>query len=84
MKHSSVKTDILIIGAGMAGIMAGVAASRQGAKVMIVEMTYTPGGQATSTLLSEMSGFTLRGEKIYGGIEDELIEHLIHVGSGKH
>ena len=84
MKHSSVKVDIVIIGAGMAGIMAGLAAAKQGASVMIVEMTYTPGGQATSTLLSEMSGFTFRREKIYGGIEDELIEHLIHVGSAKH
>ena len=64
MKHSSVKVDIVIIGAGMAGIMAGLAAAKQGASVMIVEMTYTPGGQATSTLLSEMSGFTFRRENL--------------------
>ena len=51
---------------------------------MIAETTYTPGGQATSTLISEMSGFTYMGQKLYGGIENELIEQLIKVGSAKH
>lgn len=83
MKRSSSKTDILVVGAGMSGIMAGLAASEMGAKVMIVEMTYTPGGQATSTLISEMSGYTYKGQGLYGGIEKELVEHLIKVGSGR-
>lgn len=84
MKRSSFKVDILVIGAGMSGIMAGLAASRQGAKVMIAEMTYTPGGQATSTLISEMSGFSFMGQRVYGGIESELVEQLVKVGSAKH
>ena len=78
-----ISVDILIGGAGMAGILAGLAASREGLKVMIVERTYSPGGQATSTLVSEMSGYTHLGGEIYGGIEKELVDHLLSVNSAR-
>lgn len=84
MKNLSLQADVLIVGAGMAGIMAGLAASREGAKVVLAEMSFTPGGQATSTMLSEMSGIAHRGQNIYGGIENELISRLVGVRSAEY
>lgn len=84
MNNVSFRVDVLVVGAGMSGMMAGLAASREGLSVMLVDTTFTPGGQATSTLVSEMTGFTHKGRTLYGGIQGELIEHLVRVGSARH
>ncbi len=84
MAKSFLKTDILVVGAGMAGFLAAMAASREGLDVVLVEMSYIPGGQATSTLVCEMDGFTFRGQPIYGGIENEIVEKILHVGAARH
>ena len=39
------EVEILIIGAGPAGLSAGIAAARRGAKVLIIDENQRPGGQ---------------------------------------
>ncbi|MBR2373998.1 MAG: FAD-dependent oxidoreductase, partial [Lentisphaeria bacterium] len=50
--------DILVAGAGPAGIGAAVAAARNGAKVMLIEKGAYPGGIATMGMMSHWSGAT--------------------------
>ena len=52
------QTDILVAGAGPAGIGAAIAAARCGAKVMLIERYACPGGIATSGMMSHWSGAT--------------------------
>ena len=40
--------DIVIAGAGMAGVCAAVAAAKQGCKVILIERFAIPGGSGTS------------------------------------
>ena len=77
--------DILVVGAGMAGVLAALAAAKNNPNpsVAIVEKNTMPGGQVSSALVSEMSGYTYRGREIYGGIQKELIDYLISVNAAK-
>ncbi len=72
------ETDVLVIGGGLAGIAAAVAAARNGAKVLILEKTIALGGLATMghvcVYLPIDDG---AGNKIYGGMVEELM-HVCH------
>ncbi len=52
------ETDVLVAGAGPAGIGAAIAAARCGVKVMIIEKSGSPGGVATAGMMSHWSGAT--------------------------
>ncbi len=51
-----IKTDVLIIGGGASGTMAGIQAARQGASVLIAEETPWLGGMLTSAGVSAIDG----------------------------
>ena len=55
-----IKTDVLIIGSGAAGIAAAVAASRGGLKVCMIERNKYPGGKATASAVGTICGLFLR------------------------
>ena len=44
--------DIIVVGGGIAGVAAAVSASREGAKVLLIEKSINLGGLATSGLIS--------------------------------
>ena len=70
--------DVVVIGAGPAGICAALAASRCGAKTLLVEKYGYPGGMATGAWVHSMLTFHgKKGHKIIGGIAEEIIEKLI-------
>ena len=62
-------TDVLVIGAGPAGLAAALAASRSGASVMLVDETAEPGG----SLLSEPS-VTIEGKLAWDWLSATLAE----------
>lgn len=62
------KVDVLVAGAGPAGVAAAISAARQGAKTMLVEQSGCVGGVATSGLMSHWTGNTR------GGIYEEILE----------
>lgn len=72
------KYDVVVIGAGCAGICAAVSAGREGKKVLIVEKNSSLGG--TSTLvLDTMNGFYLPGKdnlRVVYGLPGEIYERL--------
>lgn len=76
--------DVLICGGGVAGCAAGIAAARNGAKVIILEKNCTLGGLATTGLIScflPLSGG--RGKQMIGGIAEEFFRLAIRYGPGK-
>lgn len=74
--------DVTVVGGGCAGVMAAVAAGRQGASVTLIEREGTLGGTSTA-VLDTFYGFWAPGdtpEQVVGGIPGEVIERLIGLG----
>ena len=73
--------DTIVVGGGIAGVSAAVAASRQGANVLLVEKTVMLGGLATTGIiiyyLPLCNGL---GRKVTGGIAEELLHLSIKYG----
>ncbi len=71
------ETDVLVIGGGAAGIAAAVAASRAGARAMLVERYGSLGGLATNGLIILL--LTLddgRGKQVVAGLCQEMVDRL--------
>lgn len=73
--------DVIVCGGGVGGIASAVAASRQGAKVMLIEKTVLLGGLATAGLISWFEPLCDgKGKKLMYGIVDELFDLSIKYG----
>ncbi|MCL2124793.1 MAG: FAD-dependent oxidoreductase [Oscillospiraceae bacterium] len=74
--------DVIVVGGGIAGVAAALAASRNGSKVLLVEKTTMLGGLATAGLiviyLPICDGM---GHKIHSGICEELLYASIKYGN---
>lgn len=67
--------DVIVVGGGIAGVAASVAASRQGMKTLLIEKRINLGGLATSGLISWYEPLCDgKGKRIVGGIAEELIK----------
>lgn len=60
--------DVLVLGAGPAGVSAAVTAAEEGAKTILVEQTGDVGGIATAGLMSHWTGHT------EGGIYERILD----------
>lgn len=80
------RPQVLVCGAGLAGIGAAVAAARGGAKTMVVERNGFAGGFFTAVIGSAFDGFVdeRTGEPVVGGIVFEMLERMgvIQPGQG--
>ncbi len=81
------KFDVVVAGGGTAGVVAAVAAARQGAKTMLVERKGYTGGTATEGGTGIHSFYNLwkafpgvEKRKVVRGIPEEIIERLAKVG----
>lgn len=73
--------DVIVIGGGIAGVSAAVAASREGAKTLLVEKAANLGGLATIGLISWYEPLCDgKGSQMIGGISEELIKLSIKYG----
>ncbi len=75
------ETDVIVIGGGIAGISAAVAARRCGAEVTLIERSVCLGGLATNGLVCVY--FPLDdggGNRIFGGLTEELLHVCIKYG----
>lgn len=72
--QDKIKTDVLVAGAGLAGVAAAIGAARQGAEVVLVEASTTLGGTATAGLNCSFQGVDV---EMMGGVGREIIERLI-------
>jgi len=74
-------SDIVIVGGGLAGVCAAIAARRMGARVLLFEKNQFLGGMATGAWVHSCLTFhDKKGHKIIGGIPQEIIDRLKSVG----
>lgn len=89
------ESDVLVVGAGPAGIAASVAAARAGASVVLLEKYGFPGGLASTAMVGSICGLYLRdtangARYVCGGFAREWAEEVsgafdsrpVHVASG--
>lgn len=78
--------DVLVVGAGPAGLCAAVAAARTGAQTLLVERYGCAGGMATMGLVGPfMTCYESSGEvQVIRGLFEEIVERLIEKGGAIH
>ena len=79
--------DVVVAGGGTAGVVAAVAAARQGAKTMLIEAKGYPGGTATEGGTAIHSYYNLwkafpgvEKRQVVRGIPSEIIDRLLLIG----
>ena len=74
--------DVVVVGAGPAGIGAAVAAARNGAKTLIFEAHGCIGGMGTSGMVSPfMTSYDAPCDKmIIRGVFEELVNRMVEIG----
>jgi thioredoxin reductase (NADPH) len=78
-KHMDV-FDLIIIGAGPAGLSAGLCAGRAGLKILLIEKTLPGGETSTACLIDNYLGFPggVYGEDLSERMENHLFHYEIH------
>jgi hypothetical protein len=72
--------DIIIVGGGISGSIAAIAASRNGSKVLIVEQYGFLGGMLTAAGVGPMMTFHVEDKQVIQGITGELIDRMVKKG----
>lgn len=84
MYDFSVKYDVAVVGAGIAGVAAAVRAARSGAKTVLIEKTVLPGGLATNGLINVFLPLCDgNGRQVTFGLCEELIRRSVVYGPGE-
>ncbi|MBV8432870.1 MAG: FAD-dependent oxidoreductase [Candidatus Eremiobacteraeota bacterium] len=73
--------DVLVVGGGNAGCAAAIAAARHGARTLLVERYGFLGGTATAAMVGPWMTFHSGGERVVGGIAQEIVERLMAKGA---
>lgn len=74
--------DVVVAGAGTAGIFAAIAAARNGASTLLIERGGFVGGHIATQLLEHSVGwFDANGVQIVGGLANELVDRLVAEGA---
>lgn len=74
------KFDVIVAGGGPSGVMAAIAAARNGAKTMLVERYGFLGGMATNALVGPLQSFHAGEEQVAEGLAQEMIDRLKAIG----
>ncbi len=74
--------DVLVVGAGPAGIGAATAAARNGASTLLIERYGYLGGNLTIAMVNPMFTFhDIHGQQVIRGIPGELVDRLVAFSS---
>ena len=77
------KYDVIVAGAGVAGIAAALECARSGLKTALLEKTIIPGGLATSGMVNiYLPLCDGNGRQLIHGISEELLKESIKYGPG--
>lgn len=77
----TVDFDVVVAGAGMAGVVAAIAAARNGARTLLTDRLPFLGGNVTAGLLGNFLTFhNMKGEQITDGIPQEIVDGCIAMG----
>lgn len=75
------KYDLIVVGAGPAGIGAAIAAGRRGLKVLLIESYGFAGGAGTKSCTPLYYGFGVSGKQSTAGLFDEFIRRMDKEGA---
>ncbi|NPV10058.1 MAG: FAD-dependent oxidoreductase [Anaerolineae bacterium] len=77
------RAEVVVVGGGLAGVAAAVAAARNGADTILVERSQMLGGVATAGLMASITNFyyTAKNELVVGGIATEVVQRLADAGA---
>ncbi len=82
--HFQKDYDVIVAGAGIAGVSAALAAVRKGCKTALIEKTISPGGLATiGNILIYLPLSDAFGRQLTFGIAEELLHLSLSYGPGK-
>jgi hypothetical protein len=73
--------DIIVVGGGMAGVMAAISAGRVGANVLLIEQYGSLGGMLTIAGVGPMMTFHAGSKQVIKGITAELVDRLVKEGA---
>ena len=73
--------DVIVVGGGVTGFVAATAASRNGAKTLLIERDGALGGTMTNALVGPMMTFHSGSEQLIRGIPQEVIDRLAALGA---
>jgi len=81
------KFDVVVVGGGTAGVVAAIAAARQGAKTVLIEIKGYPGGAITEGGTALHSFFNIwrpfpgvKKRQVIRGIPQEIVDRLVKIG----
>jgi len=75
------RAAVVVVGGGVAGVSAAIAAARSGADTLLIERYGALGGNLTIGLLeASMSFHDRKGKQLIGGIPDEIMRRLKAAG----
>ena len=74
--------DVIVVGGGTAGAIAGIAAARAGAKTLVVEALGSLGGSGTNAQVTPLMRNVSSGQNLNRGITDDLKSRLLARGDG--
>jgi hypothetical protein len=76
-----IKTDLVVVGGGVAGSVAALAAANLGVDVILVEKNGFLGGTATAALVGPPQTFHAGEEQIISGLPQKIIDKLVKLGA---
>ena len=79
----ALKTDILVVGGGTAGVIAAIQAARAGCSTILVENGSQLGGTTTTGGVSFPGLFHAWGKQVIGGIGWELVTESVKMNDGE-
>ena len=74
------KYDVIVVGGGTGGVMAAIAAGREGLDTLLIEQYGFLGGTATAGGLCNMASFYFRDEQVIKGLPQEFMDRMVARG----
>lgn len=78
------KRQIIVVGGGMSGIAAAIAAKKHGMDVLLIERYGFFGGTSTASMVSPFMSFSAGNKQLVFGIFQEVLDELEKYGGRKH
>jgi FAD dependent oxidoreductase len=82
IKDGNRSWDVIVVGGGTAGAIAGIAAARAGARTLVIEALGSLGGSGTNAQVTPLMRNVSSGVNLNQGITDDLKRRLLARGDG--
>ena len=75
--------EVIVVGGGMSGVAAAIAAKKQGADVLLFEQYGFFGGTSTASMVSPFMNFSAGNHQLVYGVFQEILDNLEKYGGRK-